>query len=161
MAKCYCGSDKEFTSCCEPFLNGEANPPTAEACMRSRYSAFATSNIDYIYKTIHPSRKEEFDSENIKEWATQSTWDGLEIVAADRGGPEDDKGTVEFIAHYSIDNVSRTHHEVGQFRKENDLWYFVDGELVTPKPFKRDAPKISRNSPCPCGSGKKYKKCCG
>jgi uncharacterized protein YecA (UPF0149 family) len=28
------------------------------------------------------------------------------------------------------------------------------------RPIKRDEPKINRNEPCPCGSGKKYKKCC-
>ena len=28
-------------------------------------------------------------------------------------------------------------------------------------PVKRDVPKVGRNSPCPCGSGKKYKQCCG
>jgi preprotein translocase subunit SecA len=32
---------------------------------------------------------------------------------------------------------------------------------TNPEPFKRDKPKVGRNDPCPCGSGKKYKKCCG
>jgi len=35
-----------------------------------------------------------------------------------------------------------------------------DSEYVAPQPYVRE-PKIGRNDPCPCGSGKKYKKCCG
>ena len=158
---CYCGSEKEFNVCCEPFLTGEANPPTAEACMRSRYSAFVTHNIDYIHNTLDPTRKHEFDSENIKEWATKSTWEGLQIAATEKGGVDDTEGTVEFIARFSIEGVSRTHHEVGVFRKENGIWYFVNGEIITPKPFIRKLPKTNRNDPCTCGSGKKFKKCCG
>ena len=32
---------------------------------------------------------------------------------------------------------------------------------VKPRPFKRVTAKVGRNDPCPCGSGKKHKKCCG
>jgi SEC-C motif len=30
-----------------------------------------------------------------------------------------------------------------------------------PEPYVRAEPKVGRNDPCPCGTGKKYKKCCG
>jgi SEC-C motif-containing protein len=50
---------------------------------------------------------------------------------------------------------------VSRFLKQDGEWYFVDGQLVAPKTEKRNQPKVGRNDPCPCGSAKKYKKCCG
>lgn len=35
------------------------------------------------------------------------------------------------------------------------------GELKIELPTRREAPKVGRNEPCPCGSGKKFKACCG
>tara|TARA_B100001059_G_scaffold23549_1_gene18896 strand:- start:61 stop:2823 length:2763 start_codon:yes stop_codon:yes gene_type:complete len=37
----------------------------------------------------------------------------------------------------------------------------INGNAKTPPPFVRQVPKVGRNEPCPCGSGKKYKACCG
>ena len=44
---------------------------------------------------------------------------------------------------------------------DHGLWYFVDGAPGRQEPFVRDDAKVGRNDPCPCGSGKKFKKCCG
>ena len=46
------------------------------------------------------------------------------------------------------------------FRKEGDEWFYVEGNVYAKQPVRRETPKIGRNDPCPCGSGKKYKKCC-
>jgi SEC-C motif-containing protein len=161
MTDCPCGSDKSFGDCCEPFLKGKANTPTAEALMRARYSAFATANIDFIGQTIHSSTKAVFDRERARKWAEGSQWHGLEILNVIDGKETDAEGSVEFIATYSQKNDERIkHHEVATFRKEAGTWTFVDGRMSN-QPIRRDEPKIGRNDPCRCGSGKKYKKCCG
>jgi SEC-C motif domain protein len=70
------------------------------------------------------------------------------------------EGTVEFVASYSRNDETVEHHEMAVFRKEGEAWTFVDGRILN-QPFRREQPKISRNALCPCGSGRKYKKCCG
>jgi SEC-C motif domain protein len=160
MTNCPCGSDKLFGECCEPFLNGASNAPTAEALMRARYSAFATAHIDFIERTIHSSTRASFDRENARKWAEQSQWHGLEILNVIDGKEDDVEGSVEFIANYSQKDERVKHHEVATFRKEAEAWTFMDSHMVN-QPFRHDQPKIGRNDPCHCGSGKKYKKCCG
>jgi len=160
MADCPCGSDKPFAECCEPFLNGTANAPTAEALMRARYSAYVTVNIDFIERTFHSSTRAQFDRESARKWAEGSQWHGLEILKIIDGKEQDAEGAVEFIATYSQKDEEVKHQEVSTFRKEAGAWTFVDGRM-SHQPFRRERPKISRNDPCYCGSGKKYKKCCG
>nr|MDJ0811505.1 SEC-C metal-binding domain-containing protein [Desulfobacterales bacterium] len=55
---------------------------------------------------------------------------------------------------------THNHHEIAQFRREDGDWCFYDGEAPKPQTVKRETPKVGRNAPCPCGSGRKYKKCC-
>jgi SEC-C motif domain protein len=161
MNDCPCGSGKQFSECCEPYLKNLATPPTAEALMRARYSAYATANLDFIEKSTHSSARAEFDRESARKWAEQSQWHGLNILSSTEGKEEDREGTVEFIATYSQKDERIEHHEVATFRKEDGDWTFVDGRMSNPPPFRHEQPKIGRNDPCPCGSGKKYKKCCG
>jgi SEC-C motif-containing protein len=129
--------------------------------MRSRYAAFATGAVEYIGHTVAPEKHKEFDEKGVREWSQKSEWQGLEIKATEAGGENDTTGIVEFIAHYSINGTDHDHHERAEFRKEKGQWYFVDGTLVDQRPFHRPEPKVGRNDPCSCGSGKKYKKCCG
>jgi SEC-C motif-containing protein len=68
---------------------------------------------------------------------------------------------VEFIATFKEKGVVRHHHERSNFSRVDGEWFFVDGEPVLPETRVNQSPKIGRNDPCPCGSGKKYKKCCG
>lgn len=171
---CPCGSGAAYAECCEPFIKTKAFPDTAEKLMRSRYTAFVTGEIDYIRDTIAPEARKDFDAKSTREWSQGSKWLGLKILSVDSGKPSDKKGTVEFIATYEKNGESVDHHEVAKFRKaESGKWMFVDGDSHThtggeghhhhPKreTFVREAPKVGRNDPCPCGSGKKYKKCCG
>lgn len=162
MAKCPCTSGKEFESCCEPYIKGDEKAPTAEALMRSRYSAYATGAVDYINKTNDPKTSDQFDDASAKKWSENSEWTGLDVLSTEEGTEKDTKGVVEFIAHYK-DKESGTevnHHEIGTFRKEKGQWLFVDGRVVGLDPIVNEEPKIGRNDPCPCGSGKKHKKCC-
>jgi SEC-C motif-containing protein len=160
MSACYCGTGKQFSECCEPFLKGTAKPATAELLMRARYSAFASGNIDFVKTSIHPSKLGEFDEKATREWSIGSKWLGFEIAGILGGGENDTEGTVEFIAAYSVKTTAMKHHEKAEFKKENGQWYFYDGTIVPSHPFIREAPKTGRNDPCPCGSGKKFKKCC-
>jgi SEC-C motif-containing protein len=158
---CPCGSGNTYEGCCEPFIKGERHPETAEQLMRSRYSAYALQEIPYIHDTIHPDSRVDWDEEGALKWSKSSVWNGLEIIQTEAGGPADDQGTVEFIASFSMENKRLQHHELAVFEKVEGRWYFKDGDMVKPKQVKRESPKIGRNDPCPCGSGKKFKKCCG
>ncbi len=127
--------------------------------MRSRYVAFTLGDIDYIEKTTDPSARETFDRNGTADWANHSEWLGLEIIKASEGQKGNSTAIVEFIARYKYDGQLREHHERSDFKKRGGQWYFLDGKIVQ-EPV-RSAPKIGPNEPCSCGSGKKYKKCCG
>jgi SEC-C motif-containing protein len=161
MDACPCNSGKDYSQCCQPYLDGATTPLTAEALMRSRYTAYARRRIEYLGETHDPRTRRTFDPARAREWAEGSEWLGLEVLATEGGNAGDNDGTVEFIARYQARSEEIEHHEVAQFRRADDRWYFVDGRVIGPEPFRRDAPKVGRNDPCPCGSGKKHKKCCG
>jgi len=158
MTICPCGSGAAFAECCEPILQKIQPAASPEQLMRARYSAYATVNIEFLHDSLLPEARGDFDREGTKGWAAGSEWRGLEIVSAETG---DSEGTVEFIATFTQQGNEVRHHEISRFRKANGTWYLVDGKTVAPKPFRREEPKVGRNDPCPCGSGKKYKKCCG
>jgi SEC-C motif-containing protein len=161
MELCPCGSQLEYTACCEPYLSGAAPAPTAEKLMRARYTAYAKTAVDFIITTTIAQKRKECDEKAIRDWSVNSTWQKLEIVATEKGSPDDTVGTVEFIAHFTERDVEKTYHEKGTFQKVDGAWFYVDGEIQKQKPYIRTEEKHSRNEPCPCGSGKKFKKCCG
>ena len=161
MSLCPCGSALEFDDCCNPVLKGKREAATAEALMRARYSAYTRCQVDFLHDSLHPAHREDHDRNATRRWAESSEWLGLEIAATEAGQAEDQEGLVEFIATFREKGVIKRYHERSQFRKEDGKWYFVDGQLVTPKPEVHTGPKVGRNEPCPCGSGLKFKKCCG
>ncbi|MCM2351287.1 MAG: YchJ family protein [Bacteriovoracaceae bacterium] len=153
----------QFNECCEPFLLGKKKAPTAESLMRSRYSAYVVKNIDYIDQTQIAVENEVFNKEEALKWADSSEWMGLEIKKTQKGEANDNTGVVEFVAHYK-DKASGTelhHHETSLFQKKDGEWKFREGQIHGAQPVKRLEPKVGRNDPCSCGSGKKFKKCCG
>ncbi|MFH2002487.1 MAG: YchJ family protein [Planctomycetota bacterium] len=161
MTTCPCGSNKELDSCCGPILNGDQEALTAEALMRSRYTAFATGNIAHIRNSTYRLSLDKFDEKGARKWSEESKWNGLEIISVEEGAETDDKGKVEFKARYAQNEDEYEHHEIAEFKKEKGRWYFVDGRIVNTTTFIRETPKVGRNDPCTCGSGKKFKKCCG
>ncbi len=161
MYTCPCGSNLTYEECCGPLISGEKTASTAEQVMRARYSAYVRAEVGFLLSSLHPDHRSDFDEKSTRSWAESSEWHNLEIVKTEEGGPEDSKGRVEFIASYTEKGVRRDHHEMASFVKEDGIWYFMDGELVPVKPVVRSSPKTGRNEPCPCGSGKKFKKCCG
>ncbi len=134
--------------------------------MRSRYTAYVKGHLDYIRKTMAPEKRREFDEASVREWM-DSEWLGLEVVKVQGS-------KVEFVAKYRAHEKMMEHHEVALFRKDEKTqqWYFVDGDAheheegqghhhPPQQPIVRESAKIGRNDPCTCGSGKKFKKCCG
>lgn len=128
---CYCCSGKTFAECCQPFIKGISKPSTAEELMRSRYSAYAAIEIEYLLRTTHPSTRKFHDSKTIKEWAESGQWQKLEIISTEQGGIKDKKGKVEFKAYYlNAGNQLQIHHEHSNFARELGKWFFVDGKVV-------------------------------
>jgi SEC-C motif-containing protein len=158
---CPCGSGAVFDACCGPLIAGERPAASPEALMRSRYSAYATRNVRYLEETHDPETRAAFDRKASEKWAASTEWLSLQILNTREGGPDDQRGEVEFLARFRDDRGrEHDHHERSTFLRRDGFWFFHDGELQKPAPIKQ-APKIGRNDPCPCGGGKKYKKCCG
>ena len=161
MERCPCGSEKDYSDCCQPLIKGERVADTAEALMRSRYTAHAKKEFDYIFETTLPSNRQDADRKGTAAWSRKLDWQRLEVRHSEKGGPDDSVGTVEFLARYRKDGKAFDHHEIAEFVREDGRWYFKDGQAPQPVQAVRQGPKIGRNDPCTCGSGKKYKKCCG
>jgi SEC-C motif domain protein len=173
--RCPCGSEKFFDLCCGPYISGAADPPTALALMRSRYVAYTRADIDYIARTTAPESLKNLDARAAKEWATKAKWLGLQVLGTEKGGAGDSVGEVEFVATHRLNGDTIRHHELSRFRRtELGQWRFVDGDARSPNAHGRGgspderppaltgaAQKVGRNDPCPCGSGRKFKKCCG
>ena len=159
MSTCPCGSGAAYAECCEPVISGAQLATTAEQLMRARYSAYVGVKMDFVFETTHPDQRQGYDHDGTKEWAEGSEWHELEIVNTLKGGPDDTTGEVEFIARFSEKGVLREHHECARFTRKEGHWFFSDGSMVKPKPVSVN--KVGRNDPCTCGSGLKYKKCCG
>lgn len=158
---CPCCSGKTFDECCSPVIKGTRKAATPEELMRARYSAYTQAEIDFIIDSTHPDHRNENDRKDLQAWAETSQWLGLNILKTE-DGPDENTGFVEFVASYNEQGVvHRDHHEYSEFRKVDGDWFFYDGKIVAPVPFVRQKPKVGPNDPCPCGSGKKYKKCCG
>ena len=160
MNNCPCGSGNELEVCCKPFISGAKKAPTAESLMRARYTAYTLVEVDFILKSHDSKTRDEISKEETKAWAESSQWLGLEVVNVVNGLEDDKAGVVEFKANYKTGGVKYTHHEEAKFVKKRGAWYFEDSKIIN-KPIKREGAKIGRNDPCICGSGKKYKKCCG
>jgi SEC-C motif-containing protein len=149
-ARCPCGSNQPFDVCCGPLLTGSQQASTAEALMRSRYTAYGRHDEAYLLRTWHPStRPGGLDLEEDLRWL------GLEIVRTEAGGPDDREGMVEFVARYEAGGQAGSLREASRFVREEGRWFYVDGRIEAAKG------RPGRNAPCPCGSGKKYKRCCG
>ena len=120
--QCYCGSGKNYDGCCELYIKGTLKVPTAEALMRSRYSAYAVHNADYLWQTTAPKERRHHSKAAILQWAKSNQWLKLEVLKAT-------ETTVEFKAYY-LDNLLRAqvHHEKSTFIKVDGSWYYVDGE---------------------------------
>ena len=132
---------------------------TAEELMRARYHAYETCDMEFIKESHDPDNTEGIDWAECEKWARESQWLGLEIISTTKGGEDDNDGIVEFKATYIENGKTIVHHEKSYFVKKNGVWFYQKWLPITSTRINEN--KIGRNDPCPCGSGKKYKKCCG
>lgn len=156
---CPCGSGAPFTECCEPVIAGTRESQTAEELMRARYSAFVTGAIDFIVSSTHSRTRKEVDREFIREWSETSTWRGLQILETKE--VNENKAYVSFEAQFTQNGKDENHREKSLFERDGGQWRFVTGDELKNPTVRYETPRPGRNDPCPCGSGKKYKKCHG
>ncbi|KZM50976.1 YchJ family metal-binding protein [Labrenzia sp. OB1] len=123
---CPCGGGEPIDRCCGRFLGGEAFPETAEALMRSRYTAYVRQNIAYLKETLWPKHQDGFDELETARWAAQNHWTGLRVLATEKGGKGDREGTVLFEARYLSGGTLHTHRELSRFRKKAGRWYYAE-----------------------------------
>jgi len=156
---CPCGSGASFATCCGPIIKGTRESKTAEELMRARYSAFVTHAIDFIVASTHSRTRNEIDLSFIREWSETSTWRGLEVIETKQ--VNENKAFVSFEAQFKQGAEDRHHREKALFEREDGHWRFVTGDELKNPTVRYETPPPGRNEPCPCGSGKKYKKCHG
>jgi SEC-C motif-containing protein len=147
-SSCSCQSGTPYTQCCQPLHTGQVKALKAEQLMRSRYSAFVLGKIEYLIATLHPDKRQTDDHQTLKKTIEQTSWLGLRII---KHHPQADLSQVEFVAFYQEESIHQL-HERSNFIKQDNQWFYVDGEFLPPV-------KLSRNDPCFCGSGKKFKRC--
>jgi len=156
---CSCGSGVPYQECCQPFHSGDKYPPTAEHLMRSRYSAFVNTDITYLLHTRHSSTQSLDNSQLLQQSCQETTWTGLLIHQCHQGQRNDTQGTVTFSAHYIENSKPGVLTETSRFVKEEQQWYYLDGEHSTSNTPPATMP--GRNEVCWCGSRKKFKRCHG
>ena len=177
MNMCSCGSGRPSDACCEPYLAGFDTPPSAEALMRSRFVAYTRADIDYLERTSGGEAAAEFSRKDATSWAKNATFTKLEVLATEAGQPSDTTGLVDFAATYVEQGRTLVLRERSLFVREGREaaahgFARAASPDATPGPWryvgrqkgdtlKRDAPRVGRNDPCPCGSGLKFKKCHG
>jgi len=120
---CFCGSMICFQDCCQKYIDGTEEAPTALALMKSRYSAYATHNAEYLWNTSHISQRKYYSKSEILHWATANQWLKLEIISAT-------ETTVEFKAFFvDQSRQNHVHHEFSSFKQENGSWFYLDGKF--------------------------------
>ena len=117
-ADCPCGGGR-YADCCAPYLRREAWPPTAETLMRSRYTAFALTDAEYLLRTWHPRTRPETLELDDREWT------GLDIVDRVDGGPDDMMGIVGFVAHFHLDGRCGALTERSAFVRRGARWVYL------------------------------------
>jgi SEC-C motif domain protein len=151
---CPCGTQIAFESCCQRFILEKDYPRNAEQLMRSRYSGFYVSDVDYIQKTMKDPASHQFDAQDTIRWLKKIKWIGLKILKTENltGSPS----YVEFSAQYIENHCLKIIHERSEFHLLDNRWYYIKGELM-----QEPVITLSLNKPCPCGNLKKYKNCHG
>lgn len=153
---CPCGSGQLFENCCEPILTGQRPAATAEQLMRARFTAHATHQFKFVHDTYRPTADKPYVPE---EGEPSVEWTRL-VVHAHETTDNPDKAFVDFSAYGKEDGQEKVLHEKAEFIRTNGRWLYTREARLGPAPYRSAAPKVGRNDPCPCGSGKKYKQCC-
>ncbi|MEL7293767.1 MAG: YchJ family protein [Pseudomonadota bacterium] len=166
MSSCPCGNPSPYKTCCALVHHDHSQAKTPEQLMRSRYSAHVMGLVDFVVATYHPSCEAEKQRLEISE-SVDSDWNGLEVIRCEQGR-HTEEGFVTFKAYFHQEGQQYCLEERSRFIKQDGLWYYIDGTFPSQEPHVDprleqtvSTVKIGRNDPCLCGSGKKFKKCCG
>ena len=156
---CPCGSALAYEQCCHLMHCGKSSAPTAESLMRSRFSAFSTSDIAYLIST-HANQTQDKDLVNgLKDTCESCEFTRLDILSVEDGSANERSGYVSFIAWYKEKKNDNSEllqiAEKSYFERSsiNHNWLYIDGVTLT-------SSKPNRNESCPCNSGNKFKRCC-
>ncbi|MCX5965260.1 MAG: YchJ family metal-binding protein [Cyanobacteria bacterium] len=136
---CPCGSQIRYPDCCDVYLRGKALAPTAEALMRSRYSAYSKGDVEYLIQTQYPKKRKNTDRPMLLKTITNTNWMGLTVLKTQKGGVNDRRGIVEFVALYrglELTDPIYQLHERSRFLKEDGVWFYQDGDSLPPIPLK-------------------------
>lgn len=153
---CPCGTGKTFAACCEPILARQRPAESAEELMRSRFTAHVLRDFEHLHRTCLETSKEPYvpDPE-----AGGTDWTRL-VIHSHEPGPRPGTSYVDFTAYYRENDAEQALHEKAEFQRLDGEWIYTRAVRQGPAPIRSAAPKVGRNAPCPCGSGKKYKQCC-
>lgn len=144
---CDCGSENSYEICCGPYLDSAKRVENAEALMRSRFTAFKRARADYILETQTQSCSFGIDPLRFKAELVSQTWVKLEVLDAKAD-------EVTFVAYLLEGETLYAFKERSAFVKEADRWLYAEALSQT-----QSSQSIGRNECCPCGSGKKLKRC--
>ncbi|MDQ0754887.1 YchJ family protein [Arthrobacter sp. B3I4] len=117
---CPCLSGEQYNDCCGRYHRGEAEAPTAEQLMRSRYAAFVVLDAGYLLRTWHPDTRP-----GLLELDPEIQWRRLDIVSTSAGGPLDSDGVVEFKAYFRHDGERGLQQETSRFVRRARRWYYL------------------------------------
>jgi len=176
---CYCGSRLLFKQCCQPYITYKKQVQTPEQLMRSRFSAYAVGNSQYIFDTYAKSSQASQSVKEINDWSIACTWIALQIDSINNNETtvtNSSEQFVEFSAFYITDDTLYELRENSRFvletimlegkTKKESQWRYIDGEIIE----HCELTKIKRKDLCPCNNyptawsmkkGKKFKQCCG
>ncbi|MDP3848217.1 MAG: YchJ family protein [Pseudomonas sp.] len=147
---CPCGSGAALSDCCGRYHAGFP-PRDAERLMRSRYSAYVLGLIDYLVSSTLPVQQGQLDRAAISAWSSQSHWLGLTVESSQLLAGDPPHAFVTFMARWRDAEGEQAQRERSAFVQVAQQWYFIDPSVPL---------KATRNDPCPCGGGQKFKKCC-
>jgi SEC-C motif-containing protein len=127
---CRCHSGRTFDACCGPYLSGAAAPATAEALMRSRYTAYVEGAVDYLLQTTAADKRAAIDRARLVDYCNGLRGLGLQILAAEHGGPDDETGTVTFEATLRLRGRKFVQRERSRFHREHGRWVYDSGDVA-------------------------------
>ena len=155
---CFCCSNKPYSECCEPKHTGATIAESAQALMRSRYSAYCLSNWAYILKTYSKKQRASLSEQALEVSASGTKWLALSVFPPSAKAQQSSVTTeqVEFKAYYAVNHKPYLMHETSDFVMEDNEWRYTTGIMHSDSGLL----KTGRNDPCFCGSGKKFKQCC-
>ncbi|MDD7909369.1 MULTISPECIES: YchJ family protein [Pseudovibrio] len=123
---CPCHSGEAYAKCCQPFIEGTAEPEKAIDLMRARYTAYTQKNVKFIRDTLWPPLQKTMNEMEVREWANETHWLTLDVLDAAKGSPQDKEGLVLFKAKFLARGQMYEHKELSLFRKKKDRWFYVE-----------------------------------